>query len=147
MKRSGFTLVELLVVLAILALISTVAIPAFTQLAEPNDLERAATEVKRLLERARLTALERATRATIVIDPEALRYRLTINRGTSPDSTIEAPLSGPSGVVISGPTRRPRVTFDGQGRSFGDSIVLVGEGRAMIVGTDPWTGSVHVTGR
>ena len=147
MKRSGFTLVELMVVLAILAMMSTVAIPAFTQLAEPNDLERAATEVRRLLERARLTALARGTRATVVIDPAGPRYRLTISRGASPDSAVEALLAVPTGVVIGGAARRAQVTFDGQGRSFGDPIVLIAEGRAMTVAADPWTGSIHVSGR
>jgi Tfp pilus assembly protein FimT len=136
-----------MVVLAILAMISTVAMPAFTQLAEPNDLERAASEVKRLLERARLTALARGTRATVVIDPAGPRYRLTISRGASPDSAVEAALSIPAGVVIGGSTRRPQVTFDGQGRSFGDAVVLITEGRATTVRTDPWTGSIHVSGR
>lgn len=147
LPRPGFTLVELMVVLAILALTAVVAVPAFTQLTEPNDLDRAATEVRRVMERARVTALERGTRATVVIDRAALRYRLTISRGASPDSAVEGALLIPDGVAIGGLPRRPQLTFDGQGRSFGDSIVLVAEGRAITVAADPWTGSIHVSGR
>ena len=146
-RRAGFTLVELLVVLAILALTTAVAAPAFTQLADPDDLHSAATDVRQLLERARRMALEQAARTTIVIDPDGGRYRLSVAGGASPDSAAEGPLSLPPGVELGGTARRPQLTFDARGTSNGDPIVLTAGGRAVTVRADPWTGSIRVATR
>jgi general secretion pathway protein H len=143
----GFTLVELLVVLAILALTAAVAAPAFTQLAEPDELASAATEVKRVLERARMTALEHGTRTTVIIDPESARYRLTIDGNASPTAANDGPLSLAPGVKFGGTARRPQLTFEARGTSSGDPVVLTAGGRALTVRADPWTGRIHVAGR
>jgi prepilin-type N-terminal cleavage/methylation domain-containing protein len=52
----GFSLLELVVVLAILGIVAVVAVPAFTGAAVATPRERAASEVSRALESARAAA-------------------------------------------------------------------------------------------
>src|SRR6266516_6370849 len=70
----GFTLAEIVVVLALLGIMAAVAVPAFTRLDPEDDATRGAADVVRVLHRARRSALERAVPATVVVDPTDGHY-------------------------------------------------------------------------
>ena len=57
MKR-GYTLVEMLVVMVVIATVAAVTIPAFARLDDEDPLTGATREVVSLLERARATSVE-----------------------------------------------------------------------------------------
>jgi len=65
MKQSGVTLLELMVVLAIAAILLTMAIPGFTSLARSSRLSSATNEMLSFLHLARSEAIKRKVRAVM----------------------------------------------------------------------------------
>lgn len=66
---SGFSLVELLVVVAIIAVVSLVAAPWFVRISQRNQLRSAAREVQSTLLAARMTAARGGVPASVRITP------------------------------------------------------------------------------
>ena len=67
-RNRGFSLVELLVVMGILAAITLVAVPWFVKLAQRNSLKSAAFEVQTTLLAARMKAVKRNQPVAVVIN-------------------------------------------------------------------------------
>lgn len=67
-RIKGFTLIELMVVLALVAIIATIAVPSFNSLIRHNRLESQAEELNSLLQYARSEALIRKVRTRVEID-------------------------------------------------------------------------------
>lgn len=61
----GFTLVELMVTLAVLAILSTLAAPMFGDLIQRNKIDAASGELTHLLQYARSEAITRASAVTV----------------------------------------------------------------------------------
>lgn len=55
--QRGFTLVELMIVIALLAIVATIAVPNFTQFIRNNQVQAKADEVKNFLQYARSQAV------------------------------------------------------------------------------------------
>ena len=69
-KKSGFTLVELIVVLAIIAVLATISVPAIAAFASPKEtLRKEGRKVMRLMNEARQAAMNRKVRIEIRVDP------------------------------------------------------------------------------
>jgi type IV fimbrial biogenesis protein FimU len=68
---AGFTLIELMVVITLLAVTAAVAIPSFTSFVRNNRLQAQAAEVKTLLNYARGEAVVRRTPVTIKVNASA----------------------------------------------------------------------------
>jgi len=144
--RGGFTLVEMLVVIAILAVMAAVSVPAIRDLRARDPLVLAASVTTTLLARARLTAVERATPVRVVIDPVGLHYWVrALRSGAAPDSVMSDTLLIPGDVTLGGTSARLAVTFTPSGEASGDAIVLTWRGRSASVAADAWTGDAHVT--
>lgn len=71
----GFTLVELLVVLALFALVTTLGFPALHKLIIRSELEGYASETAMLLQRTRYEAIERSLPAVVELDATGKRIR------------------------------------------------------------------------
>ena len=70
-NNRGFTLIELMVTIALLAIFASVAVPSFTQFIQNNQVQAKADEVKRFLEYARgQAAINRRTYEVVVDETE-----------------------------------------------------------------------------
>ena len=68
--RRGFTLVEMMTVVAIVAVMGMVAIPAFSRMIVRNDVEMAAKEIASTLQTSRLLAMNQ--NVTVTVTPQLL---------------------------------------------------------------------------
>jgi prepilin-type N-terminal cleavage/methylation domain-containing protein len=142
--RHGFTLAEIIVVLALLGIVAAVAVPAFTRLDATDAATGAAGDVVRLLRAARRVALEHSTSATVVLEPASGRYWLAM--GDSAPGSDSGTLALPAGVTL-GPAPRARFVFEPNGAAIGDSLLVRGPERAAFVTVDRWTGDVGIGSR
>ena len=143
--KPGFTLAEIVVVLALLGIMAAVAVPAFTRLDAEDDTTRAAGAVAAVLGAARRVALERAAPATVTVEPATGRYWTTVDDSApSSDSGAFAP---PAGVTLLGPDPRARFVFRPNGTAVGDSLFTRGPVHTAVITVNEWTGDVQVTAR
>jgi general secretion pathway protein H len=133
--QSAFTLVELLIVLAILGLTAAVVVPALPRLVPDDPLTQSTGEVVGLLREARGAALERAAPVTVTLDPATGRY------WTGDTSAV---LHLAEGVTLSADTNRVSFTFTATGPAHGPVVLVRAPDGARQVGVDRWTGAVHV---
>lgn len=129
MRRSGlrgFTMVELMVVVGVLAILAGLAVPSFTKLIEGQKIKTAASDLNSSLSRARSEAVKRNKSVTLapltgsdwlsgwaIADPD--------NAGASVE--VHSPVPG---LVVSGPAS---VTYQSSGRLGG------GAGVSFDIGT------------
>jgi len=64
-KNKGFTLIEIMVTVAIVAIFASIAVPSFTQMIKNNQISRATNEVVGGLILARSEALKRSNNVTL----------------------------------------------------------------------------------
>ena len=148
--RTGFTLVEMIVVLAILGVVAGVSVPALRDRRASDPLEQGASEVTTLLARARQTAVERAAAMRVSLDPVTRRYtvRATGIVDAASDSVSVDSLALPDGVTMDDAAgRRLVVTFVPTGEARGDTLTLRWHGRATAIVVDQWTGDAHAATR
>lgn len=96
--RSGFTLIELMVTIGILAIMAAVAIPGFSRWLPSYHLRSAAREVYSNMQLARLEAVKRNTDCVVTIDTDQNKYDISlVNKNVSLSQYG-------SGIVFEGPS-------------------------------------------
>lgn len=91
-RNRGFSLVELLVVMGIMAALALVAIPWFTKISQRNALKSSAREIQTTLLAARMKAVRRNQPVSVAITPGPPVELLTIEpQPPAPTPTIPAP--------------------------------------------------------
>lgn len=140
-RRGGFTLVEVVVVMALMALMTAVAVPAFRGLSPDNALTGVAEEWASVLRHARTTALTRSIPVMVLLDPESGGYWIE-----SGDSLARGRIVLGPEVTLTESDERLRWMFDRTGGGAGSGAVATfrSAAEARVVGTDPWTGEIHV---
>ncbi|MCB2101834.1 MAG: GspH/FimT family pseudopilin [Rhodobacterales bacterium] len=139
----GFTLVELLVVLVILAAALGVAAPLMTRGAEQAQFRTAARDLAGALRRTRTQAIRLGQDTRFVIDLEARTYA---------EGRAGKPHPLPEGLNLRLVTvaaerqdeRRGAIRFYPDGSSTGGRLAVVQGDRALVVGVDWLTGRVAV---
>jgi len=140
----GFTIVEILVVLAILGITAAAVVPALARATDEDDVTTTARAVERVLLAARTTALERAERVDVDLIVEPARYWVHTEDGASLDSGSIV-LAGSS--RIQSPLPRPQFRFGPTGIVDGDSLWVLGTAGARVLVIDRWTGAIRVAAR
>lgn len=86
--QSGFSLVELMITVAVIAILSSVAAPALGSMSAGNDLNDAQENIIATLKKARGMAVSRSTLATVTVTPATRAVQLSLADGSQAIETI-----------------------------------------------------------
>ena len=140
---AGFSLLELLIVLMLMAIIAAVTLPIFGPGVSTTDLKRAAREIAAGLRLARSQAIAQRTEATLELDVAARAFRvLPDTRVHSMPEGIELKLYTAQRDLIS--DQVGAVRFFPDGGSTGGRITLAAGERKFDVDVDWLTGRVSI---
>lgn len=114
MKQEGKTLTELMVVLAIIGIITTMATPNYSVLNSRSQIRCTTQEIASELRLARQLAMTYRDRVRIVVDLD--RQALTTQL-VNTETTHHAYHYGGKGIVIEEPSAGPEIVFHPSGRS------------------------------
>ncbi len=116
-NRNGFTLIEIMTTLAIIAILMTVAIPSYIGYKPTLLLNRAVNEYHSILQQARLMAIKNRGDCTIVftakdytVSCETSNYKRTVNYADYGELVLFERSDGSSGVPASSLTFNSRGT-------------------------------------
>ncbi len=116
MRQGGITLIELMVAIAVLAMIATIAIPSFAGLMREQRLVHATNDLLAAVNLARSEAIKRGeeTRMCAVPDCAGLDWSLGWQLQDRSQAMLYSWQTANSGVRIT--STQARVEFDGMGR-------------------------------
>jgi prepilin-type N-terminal cleavage/methylation domain-containing protein len=117
--RRAFTIIELIVTLAILSILSAIAIPWMGGILDKVKVRSAAAEIESLFSAARHIAIARAAQATVEIDPVAQ----SINISVGSDTVRKRDVGAAHGVQIS--ATRARMSYAATGMGYGAANLSV----------------------
>lgn len=143
MARTGFTLVELLVVLLVLVLAIGVAAPRIGSGIDNAQLKQSARQFASALRHARGKALAEGADSTVTLDTRERHYRI---------SGAERRYTLPEGVEVQLETARSELGADGvaavrffpDGTSTGAKVTLMNDSRTYIIQVNWLTGQVRI---
>jgi prepilin-type N-terminal cleavage/methylation domain-containing protein len=128
--RAGFSLIELIVVLFIMAVCTAVALPAFVDRGPRDPAYAAAEELSMVIRSASHRSSQLQRQVNLVIDGS--RYALrSIARDARMD-LVEGTLALPAGVRIE-PAGVHAFTFLPGGGAWGDSVVIRSDTTRLLV--------------
>lgn len=137
LRSRGFTLVELLVVMAILAALSLVAIPWFYKISQRNALKSAAREVQTTLLAARIKAVNRNRPVSVLITSLGPPVELQI---VEPNPPAPTPTHVPVNLTLPAQAARLYATPF----AAGGTVTFGGDGRLVNPPLQPTPGVVYV---
>lgn len=120
----GFTLTEMMVTVAIMAIVATIAAPSFVSMIRNNRIATAANDVLSAMQLARSEAIKQRRPITVCAGSDACTDSTDWSGGwlvTSPDSVIRV-WAGRPNMKIEGSAAN--VTFSPDGRADGAEIAL-----------------------
>ncbi len=131
MNEKGFSLVETIVVLAILAIGLAIAVPNFMAMGRSNSIKAEARELKNLLAKTRMDAVRRNLSLTAIINNAGVGNNCTVAEtvsGTSVSTTIF------NGVQLGSSPDPLAIVWDTKGMTTSNcTISLVGSEAAYDV--------------
>ena len=146
-NRRGFSLLEVIVVLAILGTIAGVTAPALIMDTKKDDLAQSSDEITTLLDRTRRTAATHGSRATLTIEPGSSQYWVTLRVPEGERTVASGKLALVAGTELLSRDPRPSFTFDPAGRAFASDVSVALNGATTAIIVDAWTGDVRATAR
>ena len=146
-RQRGFTLVELIVVLGIVAMITLLALPRLGALAPGAELRAAAEELGADIRRVRNTALTESRETVLLIDLETGRWHEEGGKGGG-RVTGALPEGMELAMTIARQERtgedRGGIRFYPDGTSTGAKLTLSRDERALLLSVDWFDGHVRI---
>ena len=140
----GFTLIEIVVVLVILGITTAVALPAFVQLTDEDELTTASREVVEVLQRARRAAIRTGREVKVTVAPEQGAYWIRFGSASARDSVRSGRWDLAQPITLRATSERVVFRFDPKGPAFGDELFVQSATRAATIAVDQWTGVPYV---
>jgi len=119
---SGFTFLELIIVIAIVGLMAVLAVPWFLKISQRNIIKSAAYEIQTTLLAARMAAVRRNGPVTVAVTPAAGADSV------HSFATIEPPPPLPTPVPLPRRLQIPKRNFDFITVPTGNTITFAGDG-------------------
>ena len=116
-KNSGFTIIEMMVVISILTVMTSIAIPGFINWLPNYRLRSGVEDIQSTLQLARLKAINQNTSATVAFDINNEKYSASVGGQQFRSGKM------PAGVNIDSVSGSGSVSFDSQG--FASSAVNI----------------------
>lgn len=125
----GFTLVELLIVVALMAVIAAIAVPSITKTLPHQRLNRAARDILSELNAARLKAITSNNKYKVVFTlnayPALDTYRMyAYVTGAWTLETTRTTVTMPAGIDITAPTSTFEIIYNSNGTATATNICL-----------------------
>jgi general secretion pathway protein H len=142
-KQNGFTLIEVVCVLAIVALLATIALPAMPIGTTQSRLAGYAVEVATLLKADRTVAIRRGEMVSTSLNSASRLVRSGAGEGVvrlPPDVAFDAVLAERCGGRSTGST----IDFFPSGSSCGGTIALARQGPGFQIRVNWLTGGVEI---
>ena len=142
MRQAGHTLLELAVTLAVLGIVSVLAIPSFASLHSRVQIRCATEEMASELRFARQLAMTHRDRVRLSFD---LAQQAVVAQFVDDGRTHHVYRYGDKGIVVEEPSAGPEILFHPSGRSAtGTTIRLQGKDGRSATLTVALTGRVSV---
>lgn len=119
-REKGFTLLELLVAIAILAIVASIAVPGFTEVVRQNRATTLANDMVSALNLARSEAVKRNARVSVSPSGELLSSGWQV---VTEDKQVLRRWSGREGAELS--ANVTRVTYNARGRAVGNAGITI----------------------
>ncbi|MFI4986209.1 MAG: GspH/FimT family protein [Alphaproteobacteria bacterium] len=139
---AGFTLVELLVALALVALVGVLVVGASAPVSPASAARAAAGELASALRLARAQAIAEDRPVGLVLDVAGRRYRVGRAAGRALPQVLRLTLLTARGEVLSDSTASIR--FNPDGSSSGGRIEVAGGGRLIAIRVEWLSGRVSL---
>jgi prepilin-type N-terminal cleavage/methylation domain-containing protein len=114
--RPGFSILELLVVLTLMAILAAISVPSLRRWQASLPLEQSASAIQQLAARVRLDALRSGRPARLTLDPSGLLFTPTVSLTANREVL---PLRLPDGIrcrLLSGDERKSSALLRSDGR-------------------------------
>ena len=121
--RRGVTVIEMVVVIALMGIMAGVVVPSIVSPERRITSQSAVDRVEALLRFARATAIGRARRVNLVIDPASNRFWLDL-----PDTAGELAL--PEGATLVSRARRVHIQLEPTGEAAMSDALFVRQGES-----------------